>query len=155
MKKTNAMRILEREQIDFSITSYAWDEEHLDAISAAEHLGVEPQQVYKTIVCEDGEGGYCVFCLPAQFSVNLKKARAITGKWQLVPLKQARLKEVTGYIRGGCSPIGMKSSYPTYIEELSALEEYIYISSGERGVQIRIRPQDLTKVLGAEIADFT
>lgn len=155
MKKTNAMRILEREGIDFSVTSYQWDEEHLDAISAAEHLGVEAQQVYKTIVCEDGEGGYAVFCLPAEFSVNLKKARAITGKWHLSPLKLSMLKEVTGYIRGGCSPIGMKSSYPTYIDELSTLEEYIYVSAGERGVQVRVRPQDLARVLGAVIADFT
>lgn len=155
MKKTNAMRILEREQIEYSVTSYEWDEEHLDAITAAEHLGVEAQQVYKTIVCEDGQGGFCVFCLPAEFSVNLKKARAITGAWDLVPLKLSRLKEVTGYIRGGCSPIGMKSAFPTYIEALSALEEFIYVSAGERGVQIRIRPTDLARVLGATIGDFT
>jgi len=155
MKKTNAIRILEREQIPFEIVGYRWDEESLDAISAGRQLGVEAQQVYKTIVCADGEGGHCVFCLPAGFTVDLKKARAITGKRGLAPLKLALLKEVTGYVHGGCSPIGMKSSFPTYIEELSQLEEFIFVSAGERGLQIKIRPADLVKAVGATLADFT
>ncbi|MCK9546968.1 MAG: Cys-tRNA(Pro) deacylase [Sphaerochaeta sp.] len=155
MKKTNAIRILEREAIDFEIVTYEWDEEHLDAISASGYLGVEAHHVYKTIVCEDGQGGHHVFCLPAEFSVNLKKARSLTGRWDLVPLKLAKLKEVTGYIRGGCSPIGMKSPFPTYIEELSQLEQYIFVSAGERGLQVKIRPSDLVRVCKGILADFT
>ncbi len=155
MKKTNAMRILEHFGIEYELATYPWDEEHLDAISAAEHLGVDTACVYKTIVCFDGAQGHYVFCLPADLSVDLKKARAITGAWDLVPLKLASLKEVTGYIRGGCSPIGMKKAYPTYLEELSALEPFIYISAGERGLQLKIRPADLTKAVGAVVADFT
>ncbi len=155
MKKTNAIRILEREQIPFEVVSYQWDEGSLDAISASVQLAVEPQQVYKTIVCADGEGGHCVFCLPAEFTVNLKKARAVTGKWELAPLKLALLKEVTGYVHGGCSPIGMKSNFPTYLEALSELEEFIYVSAGERGLQIKIRPEDLATVCAATVADFT
>ena len=155
MKKTNAIRILEREQIPFEIVGYEWDEESLDAISAAAQLGVEAHQVYKTIVCADGEGGHCVFCLPAEFTVNLKKARSLTLKWELAPLKLAKLKEVTGYVHGGCSPIGMKSSFPTYLEALSELEEFIFVSAGERGLQIKIRPADLAKACSATVADFT
>jgi Cys-tRNA(Pro)/Cys-tRNA(Cys) deacylase len=118
-------------------------------------LDVEAEQVYKTIVFVDGQHNHYVFCVPAQFSVNLKKARALTGQRDLAPIKVSQLKEVTGYIRGGCSPIGMKRPYPTYIDELCQLEEVLYISAGERGQQICLKPQDLIDICNATLADVT
>src|SRR5690554_6230680 len=155
MKKTNAIRILEAAHIPFTLHSYPWDEEHLDAVTASSALDVEAEQVYKTIVFVDGQHNHYVFCVPAQFSVNLKKARALTGQRDLAPIKVSQLKEVTGYIRGGCSPIGMKRPYPTYIDELCQLEEVLYISAGERGQQICLNPQDLIDICNATLADVT
>lgn len=155
MKKTNAMRILESLGIEYEVLSYEWDEDHLDAVHASQTAGLLPQQVFKTIVMQDTDKAVFVFCLPADFSVSLKKARALTGSRDLDLIKLSQLQDLTGYIRGGCSPLGMKKHYPTYIEELAQLEEHIYVSAGQRGLQLKIKPEDLVHAANAAFADFT
>ena len=152
--KTNAMRILDSLSIPYSIHTYQWDEEHLDAVHAAESAGLDPERVYKTIVMRNSEKRIFVFCLPAEFGISLKKARALTGSREIDLIRMDELMPLTGYIRGGCSPLGMRKHYPTYISELAALEETIYISGGQRGVQIELKPDDLARAAEAEFADF-
>lgn len=155
MKKTNAMRILESMGIEYEVLSYDWDEEHLDAVHASQTAGLLPQQVFKTIVMQDDSKNVYVFCLPADFSVSLKKARALTGSKDIDLIKITQLQDLTGYVRGGCSPLGMKKHYPTFVEELAQLEEYIFVSAGQRGLQLKLRPEDLVRAANATFADFT
>lgn len=154
-KKTNAMRILESLNINYEVVTYEWDEEHLDAVHASQMAGLSSQQVFKTIVMQDSSQAVFVFCLPADFSVSLKKARALTNSKDIDLIKMDRLQHTTGYIRGGCSPLGMKKHFPTFIEELAQLEEYIYVSAGQRGIQLKIKPDDLVMASQAVYADFT
>jgi Cys-tRNA(Pro)/Cys-tRNA(Cys) deacylase len=155
VKKTNAMRILDSLGIDYETLTYEWDEDHLDAIHASQSAGIETQQVFKTIVMQDSDNAVFVFCLPADFSVSLKKARALTKSKDIDLIKMDKLQNTTGYIRGGCSPLGMKKHFPTFIEELAQLEEYIYVSAGQRGIQLKLKPEDLLTASGAVFADFT
>lgn len=148
------MRILDSLSIPYSVHTYQWDEEHLDAVHAAESAGLDPERVYKTIVMRNSEKRIFVFCLPAEFGISLKKARALTGSREIDLIRMDELMPLTGYIRGGCSPLGMRKHYPTYISELAALEETIYISGGQRGVQIELKPDDLARAAEAEFADF-
>jgi Cys-tRNA(Pro)/Cys-tRNA(Cys) deacylase len=154
MKKTNAMRILESMNISYDVVSYNWDEEHLDAEHASEAAGLSPSLVYKTIVMQDSSKQIFVFCIPALSTVNIKKARTLTESKDLQLLKMDQLQQVTGYIRGGCSPLGMKKHFPTFIDELAQLEPYIYVSAGQRGIQIRINSEDLLLASGAHYADI-
>ena len=153
--KTNAMRLLEQKKISYEVIEYEFDEEHLDAIHASHAAGLNPERVYKTIVMKGSSNNLYVFVTPAEFTISLKKARAITGEKEIELLKLDQLLKYTGYIRGGCSPLGMIKQYPTYIEALAELEEYIYVSAGKRGVQLKLTPADLQKATGAEFADFT
>lgn len=155
MKKTNAMRILESMGIAYEVVSYSWDEEQLDAVHASMMAGLSPQQVYKTIVMQDSDNQVFVFCLPAEFSVSLKKARELTQSKDLELIKLDTLQSITGDIRGGCSPLGMKRHFPTFIEEVAQLEPYIFVSAGQRGLQVKIRPDDLVFAANAQFADFT
>lgn len=155
MKKTNAMRILEALSIEYEVLCYAWDEEHLDAVHASIRAGLPSEQVFKTIVMQNSDNEVFVFCLPAEFSVSLKKARALTHSRDIDLIKIENLQAITGYIRGGCSPLGMRKHFPTFVEELALLEEHVYISAGVRGFQLKITPKDLVKAAGASFADFT
>ena len=147
--KTNAMRILENLSIPYTIHTYEWDEEHLDAIHASESAGLDPEKVYKTIVMRNSDNQIFVFCLPAEFEISLKKARAVTGSKDIDLIKTTELLSLTGYIRGGCSPLGMKKHYRTFISELAALEDTIYVSGGQRGIQLELKPDDLLKAADA------
>ena len=155
MKKTNAMRILESLAIEYELLAYAWDEEHLDAVHASINTGLPSEQVFKTIVMQNSDNEVFVFCLPADFSVSLKKARALTGSKDIDLIKMENLQNLTGYIRGGCSPLGMRKHFPTFIEELALLQEHIYVSAGLKGFQLKIKPDDLVKAAGASFTDFT
>ncbi len=152
--KTNAMRILESLSIPYRIHTYEVDEEHLDAIHAAGSAGLELERVYKTIVMRNSSKEVFVFCLPAEFEISLKKARALTGSKEIDLIKTTELLPLTGYIRGGCSPLGMKKHYPTFISELAELEDTIFVSGGQRGIQIELRPDDLVRATDAIYADF-
>ena len=115
--KTNAIRILEQKNIPFETKSYEFDEEFSDAETAAQKVGLPPEQVFKTIVMRNEHKQIFVFCVPANSEVNLKKVRALTGSKEIAPVKQNELLGLTGYIRGGCSPLGMKKKYPTFFDE--------------------------------------
>ncbi len=154
MQKTNAMRILDKLSIEYDTATYEYDESNLDAKHAAESLGVPEERVFKTIVMKSSDNRIFVFCLPSLFEVSLKKARSITGSNSIEPLKSADLRKYTGYIRGGCSPLGMVKKYPTYISELAMLEDKIYVSAGERGIQLILKPDDLVKAAEAIYSDF-
>lgn len=151
--KTNAVRILDSAHINFETFEYGFDDEALDAITVAEKIKAEPEQVFKTLVCK-GDSGYFVFCIPGNFELGLKKAASVSGvkKIEMLPLKE--LTNVTGYVRGGCSPVGMKKLFPTFIDETSLLFDKIYVSAGVRGMQLFINPNDLANVIGAKFADL-
>jgi len=154
MKKTNAMRILEAAGVSYTSIEYAWDEVHLDAVSAAQKLNIEPDMLFKTIVMISEENDVFVFCVPAPSEVSLKKVRNITGK-KITPLKLDALQKTTGYIRGGCSPLGMKKHFPTFIDETAQLYDRIYVSAGERGHMLCIAPADLQEICTAAFCDIT
>ena len=147
------MRILEAAGIPYSSVEYVWDEAHLDAVSAAQKLNIEPNRLFKTIVLISEDNEIFVFCVSAHSEVSLKKARAIIGK-KITPLKLDALQKTTGYIRGGCSPIGMKKHLPTFIDETAQLYDRIYVSAGERGHMLCIAPADLQEICVAAFCDI-
>ena len=153
-KKTNAMRILESKNIPFQCASYEVDEEHLDAVTAAGKLGLAPDRVFKTIVMRTESSEICVFCVPANVEVNLKKARAASGAKEINPVKPAELLALTGYVRGGCSPVGMKKHFRTFIDETVILHDTVYVSAGMRGEQLVLAPENLVKATGATVCDL-
>ena len=153
--KTNAMRILDSLSIEYTTCEYEWDEDHLDAVHIANAAGISTEVVFKTIVMRNSEKKLFVFCLPADFSVSLKKARALTESREIDLLPMNELQKNTGYIRGGCSPLGMIRKYPTFIEETALLEDYVCVSAGVRGCFIKLKPEDLIRAAEAEVCDFT
>ena len=153
--KTNAMRILEQRHIDYEVVEYEVDEEHLDAMSASMKAGLDSELVYKTIVMQGASGQLYVFVTPALFSISMKKARDLTGEKSIDLLRMDQLQKHTGYVRGGCSPLGMTRKYPVFIEELAQLEEFIYVSAGLRGLQLRLKPDDLCAACEGTYASFT
>jgi Cys-tRNA(Pro)/Cys-tRNA(Cys) deacylase len=154
MTKTNAIRILESSGIAFQTAEYEYEEGPQGALRAAERLGVPAERVFKTLVCRDERKNLYVFCIPADASLNLKKAAraAGAGGLELLPLKD--LFPATGYAHGGCSPIGLKKPCPVFIDELATLLEWLYINGGRRGLQVRIAPADLAGATGARFADL-
>jgi Cys-tRNA(Pro)/Cys-tRNA(Cys) deacylase len=159
MTKTNAMRILEKLSIPYETCSYEDQEDHELSLGAAlfiaNKLGIDPDAVFKTIVMSSETKELFVFCLPAGSEVNLKKARTITGVKDIKPIKPDALLSATGYVRGGCSPIGMKKNYPLFIDESLFLQDKVYISAGVRGVQLILTPENLVLATQAQIADIT
>lgn len=153
--KTNAIRILEQKNIPFETKSYEFDEEFSDAETAAQKVGLPPEQVFKTIVMRNEHKQIFVFCVPANSEVNLKKVRALTGSKEIAPVKQNELLGLTGYIRGGCSPLGMKKKYPTFFDETAILFDAIAISAGQRGLQIFANAEKLVEAAEAEFAELT
>ncbi len=154
MNKTNAIRILESKNILFEVKEYEVDENDLSGETVAEKIGVNPEEVFKTLVAKGDKSGYCVFCIPVNFELNLKKAAKASDNKSVDLIKVKELFPLTGYIRGGCSPIGMKKLFPTYIDETAQLFERIFISAGIRGMQIHINPDDLRNIISAEFCDL-
>jgi Cys-tRNA(Pro)/Cys-tRNA(Cys) deacylase len=154
MKKTNAVRILESNNIKFELFEYEFKEEEIDAVSVAGKINAPPETVFKTLVAEGDKTGYVVFVIPGNAELNLKKAAATSGNKRVEMIKVKDLLPVTGYIRGGCSPVGMIKKFPTYIEETSQLFDRIYASSGSRGMQMKLSPHDLAKITEAQFADL-
>ena len=152
--KTNAIRIVEKAKITYSEKFYDYDESDLSGIHAAEAIGMDPEQVFKTLVTRGPKTGINVFCIPVNFELDLKKAAKVAGdkSIEMIPVKE--LLQLTGYIRGGCSPIGMKKAYPTYIDETSQLYEEIAVSAGERGHQITLSPLKLSELVKAHFCDI-
>ncbi|MCI7812486.1 MAG: Cys-tRNA(Pro) deacylase [Lachnospiraceae bacterium] len=152
--KTNAMRIVESAQVAFRTKEYEVDEEDLSGIHAAQMIGMPCEQVFKTLVLKGEKTGYFVCCIPVDMELDLKKVAKAVGdkKAEMIPMKD--LLTVTGYIRGGCSPIGMKKKFPTYLEETAQLFDEIAVSAGKRGEQILIHPEDLRILVEGTYADL-
>ena len=146
MKKTNAMRILDSKKIDYSIREYEVNESDLGAVAVAAKTGVDIDRIYKTLVLSGDKSGYIVACIPGAAELNLKALARVSGnkRVEMIPMKD--LEKITGYIRGGCSPVGMKKSLPTFLDTDAENYETIVISGGRRGVQIEVSPEDLIKI---------
>ena len=149
--KTNAARLLDAAGIAYELVPYSFTEEDLSAQHVAAELGEDIDQVFKTLVLRGDRNGCFVCVIPGDFEVDLKVAARISGNKSCEMLHLRELLPTTGYIRGGCSPIGMKKAFPTYIHESALLYDSIYISAGVRGLQLKINPQDLISFIGAEI----
>ena len=154
MKKTNAVRILDSFNIQYKLFSYEFNEDEIDAVSVANKINAPHDQVFKTLVTIGDKSGVVVFVLPGNAELNLKKAAASSGNKRIELIKVKDLLSLTGYIRGGCSPLGMTKKYPTFIEETSQLFESIYVSSGVRGMQMLLSPSDLARITDARFADL-
>lgn len=156
--KTNAMRILEKLGIAYEALAYDDDGEHALAKGAAEmtaqKIGVDPATVFKTIVMRSDSKEIFVFLQNALHEINLKKARAASGAKEIAPVKPEELLALTGYVRGGCSPLGMKKQFKTFIDNSALACEKIHISAGVRGTQLCLAPQDLAKACGGEFVDL-
>ena len=148
--RTNAMRLLDQAGISYSTQEYEYDEDHLGGDHVVKQLGIDPETCFKTLVARGEKRGIMVFCIPVLEELDLKKAAIVTGDKKIEMVHVKELFGLTGYIRGGCTPIGMKKKYPTYIEETALLFDRIYLSGGQRGVQIVIDPQDLIDFVEAE-----
>jgi Cys-tRNA(Pro)/Cys-tRNA(Cys) deacylase len=155
--KTNALRLLDTLHIPYETREYAWSEDELDAVTAAHKVGLPPEQVFKTLVLEGDVAAhnparYFVCILPADAELDLKKAARASGNKSaaMLPLKQLTL--ITGYVRGGCSPLGMKKQFPTFIEETAQLFDIISVSPGMRGLQMLLSPHDLARAAEAQFA---
>lgn len=152
--KTNAARLLGAAKIGFELIPYTVDENDLAAAHVAAELGEDIERVFKTLVLHGDRTGYFVCVVPGDCEVDLKKAAAISGnkKAEMIPMKD--LLGVTGYIRGGCSPVGMKKPFPTYFHRTADDFDIIYVSAGVRGLQLKINPADLIAFVGAETGDL-
>ena len=150
------MRILEQKKIPYTAHSYPHTEgEAVDGETVAALLGQDPRQVFKTLVTRGGRGGYFVFVIPVKAALDLKKAAKAAGEKSVEMIPQKILLPTTGYIHGGCSPIGMKKAFPTFIDETAQLFDAICVSAGKIGVQAELNPDDLAGMTGAKYAQLT
>ena len=154
-KKTNAVRLVEQVNIPCREHFYEFDENDLNGLHAAEALGKPPEEVFKTLVARGARTGIHVFCIPVCCELDLKKAAKAAGdkSMELIPVRE--LLGLTGYIRGGCSPVGMKKKYPTWFDETAELYDTIAVSAGERGHQMELEPLALAKLVEATLTDLT
>lgn len=154
MNKTNAARILDKQNINYELLTYEVDELDLSAKSVADKLNQNIDQVFKTLIVQGDKTGVFVCIIPGAEELDLKKASYLSGNKSaaMVPMKDILF--LTGYIRGGCSPIGMKKNYPTFIDESCTLYDFIFISAGIRGLQLKIAPDDLIKVTSCQTGDL-
>ena len=154
LNKTNAARLLDKAGVAYELIPYEVDESDLSAVHVAEQLGELVEQVFKTLVLRGDRSGYFVCIVPGADEVDLKLAAKVSGNKKCEMIAMKELLPVTGYIRGACSPIGMRKHLPTYIHESCTLFKHIYVSAGQRGLQIRISPCDLIREVKAEIASL-
>lgn len=152
--KTNAMRILDRQKISYSYEEYECNE-FMDGISVADKLGYDHALVYKTLVTVGKSGGYYVFVIPIEAEIDFKKAAKVVGEKSLEMLPLKDLTKITGYVRGGCTAIGMKKQFPTVIHKSAESLEYMHVSAGKLGMQLKLSPKDLQKVSNAKFDDVT
>ena len=154
MNKTNAARLLDSEGISYELLSYDVDESDLSASSVAAKLRENAGQVFKTLVLRGDKTGVFICIIPGNKELDLKKAAKVSGNKNAAMVQMKEIQELTGYIRGGCSPVGMKKKYSTYIDENCILYNQIYVSAGTRGLQFKISPDDLILVTGSEICSL-
>lgn len=154
INKTNVARLLDKAGIAYELISYVVDENDLSAVHVAEQLGENVEQVFKTLVLKGDKSGYFVCVIPGDKEVNLKLAAKISGNKSCDMIHMKDLLQVAGYIRGACSPIGMKKLFPTYFHSSVLDHEYIYVSAGQRGLQIKINPKDLIPIVKGITGDI-
>lgn len=152
--KTNAVRLVQQAGIPCREATYEFDENDLNGNHAAAAIGKPAEEVFKTLVARGERTGINVFCIPVCFELNLKKAASAAGDKNMALISVKELLPLTGYIRGGCSPVGMKKKYPTYIDETCQLYDEIAVSAGARGHQMLLPPEPLAELVGAKFADL-
>ncbi len=155
INKTNAARLLDQAHVQYELVAYEVDESNLAAEHVAESLGEDIRQVFKTLVLHGDKTGHFVCVVPGCDEVDLKKAARVSGNKKVEMIAMKQLLPTTGYIRGGCSPIGMKKPFPTYFHSTCNDFEYIYVSAGVRGLQLKVAPALLVQFVGATVADLT
>lgn len=154
IQKTNVARLLDKAKIPYELIPYDVDENDLSAVHVAEQLDEDPEQVFKTLVLEGNKTNYFVCIVPGDSEINLKKAASVSGNKNCTLIHQKDLLAVAGYIRGACSPIGMRKHYPTYIHESCTGFDFIYVSAGQRGLQVKIAPADLIKMVDGKVEEL-
>ena len=152
--KTNAVRLVQQAGIPVREEFYEFDENDLNGNHAAEAIGKPAEEVFKTLVARGERTGINVFCIPVCFELDLKKAAKVAGDKNMAMIPVKELLGLTGYIRGGCSPVGMKKKYPTFIDETAQLYDEIAVSAGARGHQMLLNPEELARLVGAKFVDL-
>lgn len=155
MNKTNAMRMLDKAKILYEAKTYVPDENDLSGTHVAMQVGLEPDMVFKTLTAKADKTGVTVFCIPSNKELDLKKAAKVSGNKSIELLHVKDLLGVTGYIRGGCSPVGMKKQFPTYIDFTALTFEKITISAGVKGCQLLLNPKELVDFIHAKCEELT
>ena len=153
--KTNAMRMLDAAKISYEVLEYRVDEDDLSGVHIAEELGFPPERMFKTLVAKGDKTGPVVFCIPVAEEIDLRPAAALTGNKKIEMVHVKDLLGLTGYIRGGCSPIGMKKKFPTWFDESVLNFDRVTVSSGTRGAQLLLDRAALLQFVGAQIAPLT
>ncbi len=153
--KTNALRSLDAAKIKYETVEYDVDEDDLSGTHTAEISGIDPDMMFKTLVAKSEHGEHLVFCIPVACELDLKKCAVAAGCKSVSMIHARDLVTVTGYIRGGCSPVGMKKRFPTYIDETAGLFDEIFVSAGMRGLQMKINTNDLIAFTGSHTANLT
>lgn len=153
--KTNALRLLEQAKIPYELRTYEVDEGQYDGMLIVPKIGLLPQQVFKTLVLKGERNGYLVCCLPVDRELDLKKVAAVfhDKKVEMLPMKD--LLPLTGYVRGGCSPVGMKKQFPTFFDVSITAQSLVSFSAGQRGMQMLVNPEQVKEYIHATIADLT
>jgi Cys-tRNA(Pro)/Cys-tRNA(Cys) deacylase len=154
MIKTNAIRIIETESVNYSAYEYDPSDGKIDGVTVAGKIGIEAERVFKTLVTVGKVTGFNVFVIPVEHELDLKKAAVAAGDKNIEMIKSKELEPLTGYIHGGCSPIGMKKKFPTYFEETAELFVKIVVSGGKIGLQVEVAPEDLLRITGGKYVDL-
>ncbi len=152
--KTNALRMLDKAKIPYSIKEYEYDEEHLDGRHVASQVDMDPNAIFKTLVLHDHHNEHLVCCVPVLEEMDLKKLAKLAGRKSVEMIHQKDLLSVTGYMRGGCSPVGMKRQFPTYIDESILKVDAVAFSAGKRGYQMIVNVQQILTYLNVKVGDI-
>ena len=155
LPRTNAMRMLDAARIPYEVLTYEVDENDLSGVHIAEQLSYPPEMIFKTLVAHGDRTGYLVFCIPVALEIDLRTAASLTGNKKIEMVHVKDLLSLTGYIRGGCSPIGMKKKFPTFFDASALSLDKIAVSAGMRGQQMKLSPTALADYIGAKFADVT
>lgn len=155
MTKTNAVRILEQQKIAYSLMEYTVEDNQIDGVSVAKKVDHPVSHVFKTLIATAGTGKFFIFVIPVSQELNLKACAKVAGEKKIEMLHVKDLLSTTGYIRGGCSPVGMKKLYPTFVDESASELTYVVVSAGKIGMQVKLAPQDLIRVTKGKFANLT
>lgn len=154
-KKTNALRILDTHHIPYEVFTYEWSEEQAAGVHVAESLQIPTEQVFKTLVGKGNVTGHVVFCIPVEGELDMKQAARVSGNKSVELIAVKELLPLTGYLRGGCSPLGMKKAFPTFFDASIEHISSVYVSAGLRGMQVQVEPTSLITVVEGTVAPLT